>query len=84
MGGPVIFIFGVVPHQRLVNDTRQEKQPSCIKILFLLQETPNMLWGVKQKLHMGSYRLQYAQLCILLTVGAFNTMAVVQGAHAYR
>ena len=25
MGGPVILVFGVVPHQRLVNDTRQEK-----------------------------------------------------------
>ena len=43
-----------------------------------------MLRGVKQKLHMGSYRLQYAQLCILLTVGVVNTAIVAEGAHAYR
>ena len=43
-----------------------------------------MLRGVKQKLHMSSYRLQYAQLCILLTVAAFNTAIVAEGAHAYR
>ena len=69
MGSPVILIFGVVPHQCLVNDTRQQKKPPCVKILFLLQEAPNMLRGVEQKLHMGGYRLQYAQLCILLTAG---------------
>ena len=78
MGGPVILVFGVVPHQRLVNETRQEKQPSRIKILFLLQEAPNMLWGVEQKLHMSSYSLQYAQLCILLTVGVVNTAIVAE------
>jgi hypothetical protein len=67
MGHPVILVFGIVPHQRLVNDTRQEKQPSCVKIIFFLEEAPDMLRSVEQKLHMGSYRLQYAQLCILLT-----------------
>ena len=72
MGGPVILIFGVVPHQRLVNDTGQQEKPSCVKILFLLQKAPNMLRGVQQELHVGSYRLQYAQLCILLTAGVVN------------
>ena len=43
-----------------------------------------MLRGVKQKLHMGSYRLQYAQLCILLTVNVVNTVIVAEGAHTYR
>ena len=43
-----------------------------------------MLRGVEQKFHMGSYRLQYAQLCILLTVGVVNTAIVAEGAQTYR
>ena len=43
-----------------------------------------MLRGVEQKLHMGGYRLQYAQLCILLTAGVVNAASVVEGVHAYR
>ena len=43
-----------------------------------------MLRGVEQKLHMGSYRLQYAQLCILLTAGVVNAENAVEGVYAYR
>jgi len=72
MGRPVILVFGILPYQRLVNDTRKKKQPPCVQILFLLQETPDMLWSIKQKLYVGSYRLQYAQLCVLLTAGVVS------------
>ena len=73
MGGPVNVVFGTVPHQRLVNDTCQKKQPPRMQILFLLQKAPNMLRCVEQQLHMGGYRLQYAQPCVLLTTVVVNT-----------
>jgi hypothetical protein len=62
MSCPIIIVFGVVPHQGLVNDPRKEKQPPCVQVLFLLQEAPYVFWGVKQQFHMGSYRLQYTQV----------------------
>lgn len=70
MGGPVILVFGAVSHQLLVNDMRQKKQPPRVQIPFPLQEAPNMLRSIEQELHMGSYRLQYAQLCVFLIVNA--------------
>ena len=65
IGRPITFILGVSLYQRLVNDTGQEKQPPCVQVLFPLKEAPYVLWCVKQKLHVGRYGLQYAQLCIL-------------------
>lgn len=43
-----------------------------------------MLRGVKQKLHMGSYGLQYAQLCVLFAAGAVNAAVATEGVDAYR
>lgn len=67
IGRPITFVLGVFSYQRLVNDTGKEEQPPCVQILFPLKEAPYVLRCVKQKLHVGRYGLQYAQLGILYT-----------------
>jgi hypothetical protein len=38
-----------------------------------------MLRGVKQQLHVGSDRLQYAQLCVLITAGTVSAAVAIEG-----